>query len=89
MLIALLEEAGNMIRRVPSLLFLPLLLLASLLVASCLFFVAFLALATATNDQLMAQMQLLNLENEGVDTVRTPGEQSNGLANGRVSKVEA
>jgi len=51
-LIALLEEAGNMIRRVPSLLALPLLLLVSFAVFFTFFFVAFLGLATASNDQL-------------------------------------
>ena len=51
-LIALLEEAGNMIRRVPSLLALPLLLLVSFAVVFTFFFVAFLGLATASNDQL-------------------------------------
>lgn len=68
-LIALLEEAGNMIRRVPSLLALPLLLLASFAVFFSLFFVASVGLATASQDQLQASLEKFNLPT-GVEDVK-------------------
>ncbi|CAJ1399937.1 unnamed protein product [Effrenium voratum] len=62
-LIALLKEAGNMIRVVPSLLALPIFLLASLAVFFGLFLVAFLGLATASQDEVQ--------ETKRVDDERT------------------
>lgn len=66
----MLEEAGNMIRRVPSLLALPLLLLASLAVVFGLFFMAFVGLATASNEQLQGQMEHLSLKGMDIEGFR-------------------
>ena len=60
-LIALLEEAGNMIRHVPSLLALPLFLLASFAVVLVLFLVAFMGLATTSNEQLETALAAYNI----------------------------
>jgi len=62
--VALLSEAGNMIRRVPSLLALPFILLASLAICSALLLLGLFGLATAASDKVADMLGSFNIHGE-------------------------